>query len=88
MKNILEKVRSFFASLGTKLKRKPKDASAVNEPITRPRAQPKQKVDRFTIISWVVTILVVVTLLGSTIFYKNSQPHNLHLNGTTNKLCR
>ena len=32
------------------------------------------KVDRFTIISWVVTILVVAALLGSTIFYKNSRP--------------
>ena len=74
MKNILEKIQSFFATLGTKLKRKPKDVSAVNEPITTPRTQPKQKVDRFTMISWVVTILVVVALLGSTILYKNSRP--------------
>jgi len=72
MKNILEKVQAFLTSLGTKLKRKPKDASAVNEPITRPRAQPKQKADRFAIISWVVTILVVAAIIGSTILYKNS----------------
>ena len=67
MKNFLEKIRSL-------VKRKPKDVSAVNEPITRPRAQPKPKADRFTFISWVVTILVVVALIGSTIFYKNSRP--------------
>ena len=67
-------MQSFFATLGTKLKRKPKDVSAINEPITTPRAQPKQKVDRFTIISWVVTILFVVALLGSTVYYKNSRP--------------
>jgi murein DD-endopeptidase MepM/ murein hydrolase activator NlpD len=74
MKNFLEKIRSFLAMLGTKLKRKPKDVSAVSEPITRPRTQPKRKADRFTVISWVATILVVVALLGSTIFYKNSRP--------------
>ena len=73
MKNLLEKIRSFFATLGTKLKRKPKDVPAVNEPVTRPRPQPKRKVDRFNVISWVVTILVVVSSLGSTILYKNSQ---------------
>jgi murein DD-endopeptidase MepM/ murein hydrolase activator NlpD len=74
MKKFLEKIRSLFATFGTKLNRKPKDVSAVNEPITTPRAQAKPKADRFTVISWVVTILVVAALLGSTIFYKNSRP--------------
>ncbi len=75
MKNVLEKIRSFFASLGEKFKRKPKDVSAVNEPPTTPRAlRAKRKADRFTIMSWVVTLLVVVALLGSTILYKNSRP--------------
>ena len=74
MKNFLEKIRSVFATLGTKLNRKPKEVSAVNEPITKPRAQPKQKADRFTVISWVMTIVVVVALIGSTILYKNSRP--------------
>ena len=75
MKNFLEKIQSYLALLGTKLKRKPKDMSAVNEPKTKPRTSgTKSKVDRFTIISWVVTILVVVALLGSTIYYKNSRP--------------
>ena len=75
MKNFLEKIRSFFAKLSTKLKRKPKDVSAVNEPSTAPRTpSAKRRVDRFTVISWVVTILVVVASLGSTIYYKNSRP--------------
>jgi hypothetical protein len=42
MKNFLEKIQSFLATLGTKLKRKPKDVSAVSEPITKPRTQPKR----------------------------------------------
>ena len=75
MKNFLEKIRSFFAALGTKLKRKPKDVPATSEPDTKPRTpQEKRKVDRFTVVSWVVTILGVVVLLGSTILYKNSHP--------------
>lgn len=68
MKNILEKIRSFFATLGAKFKRKPKDVSAVS----KPRA--KGKADRFTVISWAITIFVVVALLTSTILYKNSLP--------------
>jgi len=48
-----------------------------SEPPAAPRTlREKLKVDRFTIISWVVTLLVVVSLLGSTIFYKNSLPNN------------
>jgi murein DD-endopeptidase MepM/ murein hydrolase activator NlpD len=74
MKNILEKIRSFFMSLGAKLKRKQKDVPAVNEPVTTPRKQPKRKVDRFSVISWVVTLLLVVSSLGATILYKNSRP--------------
>ncbi|MBI3161264.1 MAG: peptidoglycan DD-metalloendopeptidase family protein [Chloroflexi bacterium] len=64
MKNVLEKIRSLF-------NRKPKDAPADKEPSTKPRAR---KVDRFAIVSWVATIFVVVALLGSTIYYKNSRP--------------
>ncbi len=33
----------------------------------------KVRANRFTIISWVVTVFVVVALLGSTIFYKNTR---------------
>ena len=67
MKNFLNTIRSFFASLGAKFKRKPKGEST-----NLPRA--KGKIDRFTVISWGVTMLVVVTLLISTILYKNSLP--------------
>jgi murein DD-endopeptidase MepM/ murein hydrolase activator NlpD len=73
MKNPFEKFRSIFKSLGKKLNRKPKDVSAVNEPITRPRTQAKRKVDRFAVISWVMTLLLVTVLLGGTVFYKNSR---------------
>ena len=72
MKNLLEKIRSAFSSVGAKFKRKPAEVSAVNEPITKPRAQGKRKIDRFTVISWAVTLLIVVSLLGSTLFYKST----------------
>jgi murein DD-endopeptidase MepM/ murein hydrolase activator NlpD len=73
MKNPLEKFRSIFNPLGKKLNRTSKDVSAVNEPITRPRTQAKRKVDRYAIVSWVVTLLLVTGLLGGTVFYKNSR---------------
>jgi murein DD-endopeptidase MepM/ murein hydrolase activator NlpD len=99
MKTLLEKVRAFFSSLGSNLKRIPMGISATAEPPTQPRekrvaqqqaqSQPaaeapmavvagapkksKGKPDRFTLISWVVTILLVVSLLTSTLIYKNSQ---------------
>ena len=37
----------------------------------------KFKADRFTIISWVMTVLVVVALLGSTLFYKSTRAASL-----------
>ncbi|CAG0983861.1 Murein hydrolase activator EnvC [Anaerolineales bacterium] len=85
MKKALENIRSFFSALGARFKRKPKEqkaVAAVNEPITTPRGQAAQsaqgtkskKVDRFSVISWVVTLLLVTTLLGGTVFYKNSHP--------------
>lgn len=73
MKIFLEKTRSFFSSLASRLKRNPKRMAgtrATNEPPTSPRK--KMKMDRFTIISWVVTLVIVVSLLGSTILYKNA----------------
>jgi murein DD-endopeptidase MepM/ murein hydrolase activator NlpD len=80
MKKVLEKTRSFFSTLGSTYKRKPKEqapVSAASEPITTPRAQngkSNKKADRFAIISWVVTLLLVAGLLGGAIFYKNSHP--------------
>src|SRR5512142_1294880 len=74
MKIFLEKIRSFFLSLAARFKRNPKDAAgthATNEPPTSPRKS--GKMDRFTIISWSVTAFIVVSLLGSTILYKNAR---------------
>ena len=73
MKKLFEKFRSLFTTLGEKIKRKPKNVSAAGAPSTAPRAQKtKRKLDRFTVVSWVVTAVVVVSLLGSTILYKNA----------------
>lgn len=69
MKSFLEKIRSLFSTFGSKLKRKPKsEPAAPNEAAP----QPKQKVDRFTIVSWAVTAFIVVALLVSTVLYKNA----------------
>jgi len=84
MKKVLEKIQSFFSALGTSLKRKPQKTKAVpaaSEPITTPREQSAQgakpkKADRFAIISWVVTLLLVAGLLGGALLYKNSRPAN------------
>lgn len=67
MNKIIDNIRSFFAALSTKLKRKPKVVSANGEP------RVKGKVDRFTIVSWILTVVITAALLGSTLFYKNSQ---------------
>jgi murein DD-endopeptidase MepM/ murein hydrolase activator NlpD len=74
MKNFLEKIRSFFLSLPARFKRKPKEAAgtpATSEPPTSPRKN--VKLDRFTIISWAVTAFIVVSLLVSTVLYKNAR---------------
>ena len=70
MKKIIDNLRSFFSALVQKLKRKRKDASSVKEPAGAPRV--KGNADRFTTMSWVFTLLIVIILLGSTILYKNS----------------
>lgn len=76
MKSILEKIRSFFSALGQKLKRKPKVEAVVNQPPATPRSlNAKNKAERFTIISWVLTLMMVVGLLGSTLLYKSSLPN-------------
>jgi murein DD-endopeptidase MepM/ murein hydrolase activator NlpD len=75
MKNLLETIRSFFSSTVARFKRKPGNetgAPATSEPATSPRKN--GKLDRFTLISWAVTLVIVVSLLGSTIWYKNTNP--------------
>lgn len=66
MKNLLERIKSLFT-------RKPKEQSAVDEPATQPKANRKQKVDKFTLISWAATLILVVGLLGSALYYKSNQ---------------
>lgn len=73
MKPFLEKTRSFFFSVASRFKRKPKESAgipATKEPSTAPRT--KGRIDRFTLISWIVTGVIVISLLGSTILYKNA----------------
>ncbi|KXK10707.1 MAG: peptidase M23 family protein [Chloroflexi bacterium OLB14] len=66
MKNLLERIKSLFT-------RKPKEQSAVDEPATQPKANRKQKADKFTLISWAATLILVVGLLGSALYYKSNQ---------------
>ncbi|HNC08229.1 MAG TPA: LysM peptidoglycan-binding domain-containing M23 family metallopeptidase [Anaerolineales bacterium] len=70
MKTLLEKIRSLFSSFGKKPQ--PAAQSAVNEPITKPRKV--NKTDRFYIVSWIVTLVLVVSLLGGTLYYKSTLP--------------
>lgn len=67
MKTLLERIKSLFT-------RKPKEQSAVEEPPTEPKAKPKPKADSFMLVSWGVTILVVLSLLGGTLYYKSTLP--------------
>jgi murein DD-endopeptidase MepM/ murein hydrolase activator NlpD len=80
MKPFLEKTRSFLSSLASRFKRKAKQgavAPATKEPSTAPRKN--EKMDRFTLISWIVTSVIVVSLLGSTILYKNANASSAQL---------
>jgi murein DD-endopeptidase MepM/ murein hydrolase activator NlpD len=73
MKKYLESIRSLFASLGTKLKRKPKSKPAVDQNgQAAPAPRVNGKIDRFTVISWGVTLLIVAALLGSALLWKNA----------------
>ena len=73
MKNILENIRTFLQ----RFKRQPKSESSAQVNVADATLRVKGKADRFTIISWVFTILIVVTLLVSTILYKNSRPSTI-----------
>lgn len=72
MKNLLDKMRSFFSSFALIFKRTPKTESAENEPTTSPPQ--RRGVDRFAIASWGLTFLVVFGLLGGTLYYKSTLP--------------
>jgi murein DD-endopeptidase MepM/ murein hydrolase activator NlpD len=71
MKNLLERIRSVFSNLLTRFKQKPKAEPAPQgeaAPVPSPR-----KPDRFNLISWGVTIVIVIALLVSTLLYKSSK---------------
>jgi len=74
MKKLIDTLRSFFSAFGQKLKRNPKNDSAVNA--QTPASPVKVRLDRFTMISWGLTLVIVIALLGSTILYKNSHTSN------------
>ena len=68
MKKFLDMIRKFFASV--KLPKLNKAESQSNRGSTLPT---RAKIDRFTLISWGATILIVVLMLISTIWWKSTQ---------------
>jgi murein DD-endopeptidase MepM/ murein hydrolase activator NlpD len=68
MKKLLESIRKFFASI--KLPKLIKAESQTNRGSTLPT---RGKADRFTLISWVVTVLIVVAMLFSALWWKSTQ---------------
>jgi murein DD-endopeptidase MepM/ murein hydrolase activator NlpD len=71
MKNLLDRIRTRFSKRAKPVKSEPR--SAVDEPATTPRGK-KKKTDRFTVVSWVVTLLLVTGLLGGSLYYKSTLP--------------
>jgi murein DD-endopeptidase MepM/ murein hydrolase activator NlpD len=71
MKPFLERITNLFRK---KAMPEVEGQSAMVEPPTQPKANPKPKADRFNLISWGLTILLVVSLLGSTLYYKSTLP--------------
>lgn len=72
MKKFLDSARSLFDMLGKKINKKSKAAVVVSESFNSPR-QTKLKFDRFTLVSWAVTFLIVVALFGGTFLYKSAR---------------
>jgi murein DD-endopeptidase MepM/ murein hydrolase activator NlpD len=72
MKRLLEKIRFPLLKRNGKTESESKPRSAVDEPPTAPRTKPKT--DRFSLISWVVTIVLAAGLLGGALYYKSTLP--------------
>ncbi|MBN8582218.1 MAG: peptidoglycan DD-metalloendopeptidase family protein [Anaerolineae bacterium] len=72
MKPFFERIKSLFPAKKKADAQQPQPVSAVNEPITTPRKE--KKADRFSIISWAVTVVLVASLLGGTVYYKSTLP--------------
>src|SRR3990172_898795 len=69
MKKLFERSRIHFSTLLSKLKRKPK-----SEPASPRQGAPQSKgrFDRFTFVSWGVTLVLVLALLVPTMLYKSA----------------
>lgn len=72
MKPFFDKIKSIFPARKKAEVEQPQPVSAVDEPATTPRKE--KKADRFTIISWSVTGVLVAGLLGGTLYYKSTLP--------------
>lgn len=72
MKPFLDRIRSIFPARKKSEAEQPAEVSAVNEPATSPRKE--KKADRFSIISWAVTFVLVAGLLAGTLYYKSTLP--------------
>ncbi len=70
--NLLEKIKSIFPARMKASAEQPQPVSAVDEPGTTPRKE--KRTDRFTLVSWAVTVLLVIGLLGGTLYYKSTLP--------------
>ena len=68
-----ERIKSIFPARKKAEVEQPQPVSAVDEPSTTPRKE-KKSIDRFTIASWAVTIVLVVSMLGGTLYYKSTIP--------------
>ena len=73
MKTFFERIKSILPIKKKVEAEQPAPVSVANEPITSPRKDAK-KPDRFSLISWVVTIFLVAGLLGGTLYYKSTLP--------------
>jgi murein DD-endopeptidase MepM/ murein hydrolase activator NlpD len=72
MKPFFERINSIIPARKKPEAEQPQEVSAANEPITTPRKE--RKADRFTLISWGATSVLVVGLLGGTLYYKSTLP--------------
>lgn len=72
--NLLERIKSLLPAKKkqAETEEKSQPVSAVDEPSTTPRKE--KKTDRFTVVSWVVTGVLVIALLGGTLYYKSTLP--------------
>lgn len=74
--NLLERIKSLLPARKKQAaqEEQPQPAvAAADEPGTTPRKE-KKSPDRFTVVSWAVTGLLVVVLLGGTLYYKSTLP--------------